>query len=273
MKSKFFLAVMSGLVLFLSSCGENTLNVSSFSEETSIEETTQSSSLSPTEKILWNDEVDALLGVSLGNYSSYLPVLYADYYEGDNALNERYGITYTSIICLGEGMEDGAKNYSRALSLLSFDVSYNDEYKSYGAIKRVAFDSLMQVTFFSSINKDNRNYTGIACWIYHDKVTKFPSEEVNAFLGEDIPVIEAPFYSFSKTEYLGTAIFCLYCYGLESSSYDDYKSMLAEDSWTIEEESGVGVATSSSKKCGLNFGFQELEDGTNVLAVLCYKNS
>lgn len=279
-KSRMIFLMLTAVPLLVS-CGAGSGSSSSLLSETSSSPSTSetssvqdtslppsSSSSSSSVSYLWNKDIDALLGTTLGEYASFLPVLGADSYQGHNSINKTYGIEFTSIICLGEGMESGGKSYAAALNLLSWTVSYNKENSSYGAYGRVAFDSIIQTTFLSSALEDGTPYTAIAAWLYHDKVKAFPSEEATEYLGESIPEIKAPYYSFEKTNYLGMDLFCIYCYGLTSSSVTDYSKILEDSGWALGEE--AGTATSPTAKSGLNFGYMELEDGSSVFAILCY---
>lgn len=180
--------------------------------------------------IRWNEQVDADLRETLGEFAEKLPRLEANSYESRNETLSS-GVSYTRIICYSEDSEEQAKLYKVGLKVDGWSVETDGNTNT--ASLRVAFDTFLLVAFLAD-NPNGKSAVTVAAWLYHDKISEFPNDKVLAFCGHELPVLEADFYTFANGNLYGIDVLEVTCYGVEKSAYEEYLETLKEEGWDIQ---------------------------------------
>lgn len=193
-----------------------------------------SSSIEPVssdiKQIRWNEQVDADLAVTLGQYAVNLPLLEASSYESQNETTES-GVTYTRITCFTEDSEDKAALYKVGLKVGGWTVEADGN--SFVGNVRVSFDTFLLVTFAAN-NPNGKKAVTIAAWLYHDKVSVFPNDKVMEFCGHELPALAADFYTFGTGSLYGITVLQLTCYGVDTETYSAYINTLKKEGWDMQ---------------------------------------
>lgn len=143
----------------------------------------------------FSQEVDALLEESLGEFIAELPVCTGTSYSGKNEYISKYDLTATALYCYSDyDPNDLVKTYKAVLKRNDFTLQKVSEGESPWAIKRVSPNQILCVIFDSFSSTQGKGLR-MTVYIRKDKQTTFPNNQVKAFVGEEIPVAPASYYT------------------------------------------------------------------------------
>lgn len=255
MKRKTF--VLLPLLLILAGCqreknsGEPSLTNPPSGETSEILKPSASEelpSLTEAPTYRFSQEVDALLEESLGEFIAELPVCTGTSYSGKNEYISKYDLTATALYCYSDyNPNDLVKTYKAVLKRNDFTLQKVSEGESPWAIKRVSPNQILCVIFdsFSSTQGKGLRRT---VYIRKDKQTTFPNDQVKAFVGEEIPVAPASYYTAQVQSNRGLKALIIACYDPKSSILEDYSKLLTDNGYIYTssqqyaEKGNVGVS-------------------------------
>lgn len=263
----FFLASLS-----LVGCRQNLASENSSScnsvvpplnlESTSVQENPSISSR-VVETILWDENVDSLLQVSLGKFINRLPVLTADEYIANNTHNDKYDLEITTIYCFSSDAATLAKVYKSALSMDHFPVEKDSETGYFSGFKRVAIDSLLCLSY-GSFKQEDKQGVVLSTWIQHDKEKEFPQDDVYDFIYDEVPVPQARYYSHAIRQTAYTTMLEIDCYDIDRSAYHQYATTLEEEGYDIQDYGDAYSAIDPTKYFGIQFSYYSAEESIEV---------
>lgn len=225
----------------------------------------------PKPEVHWTQEIDDYVKESLDDYYKDLPIFTeGEFFEGN--VTEEDGTNYTTLYFDTELTIQMANMVYRTTCMSQgFDVS---TLKSglYQASKSVSLEYVLVVTYGTYKEKTNAlNTFAIETFLYRDKITEWPTEEVESVLGCDIPHIEAPYYQFHKdVAEGGVEYFELDVFGLDDKAETTYMGILKEAGYVVRTGTSTCNAISHEDRVQLEFMYNEEYE---VLAILGYELS
>lgn len=202
----------------------------------------------------FSQEVDALLEESLGEFIAELPVCTGTSYSGKNEYISKYDLTATALYCYSDyDPNDLVKTYKAVLKRNDFTLQKVSEGESPWAIKRVSPNQILCVIFDSFSSTQGKGLR-MTVYIRKDKQTTFPNNQVKAFVGEEIPVAPASYYTAQVQSNRGIKALIIACYDPKSSILKDYSKLLTDNGYTYTssqqyaEKGNVGISLAYRKK-------------------------
>ena len=145
----------------------------------------KSSTSEETRPVHWNETVDQTLYNALGEFYVNVPVFTADSYSSENVTDQ--GINLANIKCYTSD-SSADKTYSVVLKLNEYSTAEYDDNGTYIiAPKRVSSYQLvcLQIEMATSLQKGN--YLNIFAYLYEDRLESWPTNQIVATIGQDIP--------------------------------------------------------------------------------------
>lgn len=201
------------------------------------EPTSVPSSSSEEESYRWSKEIDSLLKESLGEYVELFPVIENATYEASNTYNAEYELTYTTLYAYGNFSSESAQYYALGLQMNGFTRSYNESSGFHSCTLQVSYTTIVAAQIgFSQAD------SCIMMSLYKNEVLheNFPKEKVVAYVGEEVPDPELPYYAWQKLTVQSTEYFAIYCYPNENETFtasvvSDYSSKLTKAGYTLDD--------------------------------------
>jgi|GEM_PF-6077198 len=257
MKPTIF-AVLLLCVGLLSSCqGVSSTSSSSPAPEESVRPTLSSSR--PEKEYRWGAEIDPLLEEALEDSFDLVPVFPDSSFEGKNKRNGKQ--LYTVLRCYGADSGKNVETYKAVLRLREFLVQDGEEENSFSAVKQT--EDVAEVVLQASVKKDEVGdpYVELLLARVENRTREWPSEKIEASLGQDLPSFPAKAYSFSIDE---NNIMTLLGYGIPDieMTLSDYLATLKEKGFlslgSLEE--GGTMFTSGDKS--ITLALDEIDETT-----------
>lgn len=215
----------------------------------------------PEPKVYWSEEIDDYLKESLNEFYNQVPIFTeGELIEGE--VDEENGITYT-IITLETELSLQMANLAYKTALMSNEysiTSLNNGY--YQAAKSVSLEYVLVVNYGVYKNRgDDYNTFYIQTYLYRDKLTEWPSEELEDFFGCEIPEFEAPYYQFQR----GVAeddieMVAIAAFGAGKDSETTYMGILKDAGYVVRTGTSTCSAVSHEDRVNLEFYYEEAND-------------
>ena len=217
----------------------------------------KSSTSEETRPIHWNETVDQTLYNALGEFYVNVPVFTADSYSSENVTDQ--GINLANIKCYTSDTS-ADKTYSVVLKLNEYSTAEYDDNGTYIiATKRVSSYQLVCLQIEMATSFKNGNYLNIFAYLYEDRLESWPTNQIAATIGQDIPHYDASYYQFSAQQIGDINVALVACYGDVNNvpSPLAYKAILEDNGYTIKSNSGAYYATSEASGLEIDFMFDE----------------
>ena len=182
-------------------------------------------SQSLVQKTYWSQEVDKALRATIGEAISILPVYECSSYQVSNACDDATGIPYSTVYCYQEsvtGKEASlyatalvAQGFARQSSSLLLKVSSDTEYLVLGLAQGDGKDGLA---------------LAFTAYLSSYRYAEWPSDEVNEYLGSDIPHADGDYYYVTASD---TGSLQIQVEGVSETCASDYSSLLIEYDYLV----------------------------------------
>ena len=231
---KIFLFIST--FFLITGCNANTSDITS-STTTSTSNSTSTTAESTT---LWNKQVDSILFKAVGEFYRQIPVFSADSYDAQLQIQD--GLQIGSVICFTKEYDTALDTYSIVLKLSNFDVNQYEEEGTTFCIATSRVSSYQMLVLQYQVGKDlnSGGYLYIMAYLYEDRLLNWPSNQIIAVIGQDIPQVEANYYQFATQDYGDITIAIIACYEISDpySTIQAYLTTLENNgySWKTLED-------------------------------------
>ena len=266
MSKPIWLSFLSALFLLSTGCqamknsgSEVSVKSSSATAEPSISSSYPNSQSVEEKDYQFNRAIDALLTESVGDYRTLIPVCPAESYQGSNVERDNYGITATAIYCFSStDGESLSKAYKASLNRRGFSFSASSsENTTQGAYRRVSPNQILFVLFDPFALSEGSGLR-IVAYLYQDKRTSFPEQEIKNFIGSDIPAAEADYYTAERQTSYGIDRLYIACYRPKEGILDSYSALLKQNGYTVTDNYGTRYADKGN--IGLTYLYRTQEE-------------
>lgn len=228
----------------------NSSNPNSNSDNLSVSE--DSSSI---KQVLWDKEVDEALYSAVGDYYEEIPVFTADVYDANTFTYQ--GINIAAVSCYINDYLSSENTYSIVLKLSGFSTTqYEEDNHTYSiASKRVSSYEVLCLKYEVQESAVSGGYLYIWAYVIEDRLINWPSEQIIAAIGQDIPHCDAEYYQFATQDYSDLTIAVVACYGLDDplSALANYLDLLISNSYEYKTLDSAYYCTNDNTGLEIDF--------------------
>lgn len=212
----------------------------------------------PTPSPYWDEEIDEYLQASVGEYFNQVPI----FSEGllyDVRIDSEEGVDYTTLYFDTELTVSTANLVYKTLALSKDFTVTTVQSGLYQATKSVSLEYVLVVTYGAYQDRTRSgNVFAIETFLYKDKITEWPGEEVFDFFGCDIPEFEAPYYQFQRGQTEdGTEMIAIAAFGAGKDSETEYLGILKNAGYVVRTGTSTCNAIHHEDKVNLEFYYDE----------------
>lgn len=206
--------------------------------------------------IHWNETVDADLRYAVQEYLYEIPVMDGEIIKSMHGYDEASKTKYANV-AIETSISPNTANIAYKTLLLenNYTVDANAD-GSHLAVKDVSIEYKL-VLFYEATTSGGKNIFSLQTYLYQDKITTWPGDDIKEVLGSDIPHYKAPYYYIESGINYGTLMFQLLCFGITPSSENEYVSILKKAGWITRKYNGLNNAVLEKTGANLDFYYDE----------------